>query len=114
MIGAYLIFLAVKLWRWTATANGVAFSASRVLLTTLLNPKAAIFALLIFPARPTPIARYYIGFALIASCLGAAWIVAGSLLARFANPRISSLAPRLCAVAVAAFAVAVVSSALMR
>jgi threonine/homoserine/homoserine lactone efflux protein len=113
-IAAYLIFLAIKLWRWTAAGDGLAFTVPRVLVTTLLNPKALIFALIVFPPQPTPIVPYFVGFVVMVVCVGASWILAGSLVTRFTSPRFSAVAPRLCAVAMAAFAFAVVSGVLSR
>lgn len=48
---AWVMFLAVKLWRMPGDAgegNGV--TARRVYLTTMLNPKALIFGLVLLPA----------------------------------------------------------------
>lgn len=48
---AWVMFLAVKLWRMPGEAgqgNGV--TARRVYLTTVLNPKALIFGLVLLPA----------------------------------------------------------------
>lgn len=113
-IAAYLLFLAVRLWRWSGDQGDLAFTVRRVFVTTLLNPKALIFAVLIFPQPPAPVLPYFAGFAAMVVSVGAAWVTAGSLLTRFTSPRLSFVAPRICAIAMAAFAAFVVSGALNR
>jgi threonine/homoserine/homoserine lactone efflux protein len=47
----WVMFLAVRLWRMPADAqNGGGVTAGRVYLTTVLNPKALIFGLVLLPA----------------------------------------------------------------
>jgi threonine/homoserine/homoserine lactone efflux protein len=47
----WVMALAVRLWRMPADAqNGSGVTASRVYLTTVLNPKALIFGLVLLPA----------------------------------------------------------------
>ena len=78
-------------------------------VTTLLNPKGLIFALFIFPPPPIPIVPYVLAFSAMVVAIGATWIVGGSLITRFTSPRFSVLVPRICACAMAAFAIVVVS-----
>jgi threonine/homoserine/homoserine lactone efflux protein len=111
-ITAYLIFLAVRLWRALPTDGGSAFTVRRVFVTTLLNPKALIFALVIFPPQPVPIALYFVAFSIMVVAVGTTWIVGGSLLTRLVSARFSLVAPRACAVALALFSIAVVSGLL--
>ncbi|GGF95670.1 hypothetical protein GCM10010924_24720 [Rhizobium wenxiniae] len=48
---AWVMFLAVRLWRMPGDAqNGSGVTAGRVYLTTVLNPKALIFGLVLLPA----------------------------------------------------------------
>ncbi|TNM66170.1 LysE family translocator [Aliirhizobium smilacinae] len=48
---AWVMFLAVKLWRMPGgAAGGSGVTAGRVYLTTVLNPKALIFGLVLLPA----------------------------------------------------------------
>jgi threonine/homoserine/homoserine lactone efflux protein len=108
-IAAYLLFLAVRLWRTAPDANVSAFTLRRVFVTTVLNPKALILALLIFPAPPAAVAVYTFGFSALVVAVGTGWVVTGSLISQFTKTRYSLVAPRVCAVALAAFAVAVVS-----
>ena len=112
-VAAYLLYLAVRLWR-TPLAGGTTFSLPRVFVTTLLNPKALIFALFIFPSSPTPVAPYFIAFCGMVLAVGASWVVGGSLIAGFTNSRVGAIVPRVCACAMAVFAIVVVSGALHR
>lgn len=65
-------------------------TAARVFLTTLGNPKSAIFAFLIFPAVPTP---YTFGlFAPISAAMALAWMMIGALIV---SPSSSPATPRL-------------------
>ncbi|SHG90076.1 Threonine/homoserine/homoserine lactone efflux protein [Kaistia soli DSM 19436] len=113
----YLAWSALTLWRGAATAGrGVhgAITVRRVFVTTLLNPKALLFAFVIFPPPGDPHlalqAPLFAGLMIgIASC----WIGFGRLLARSASgiatpARISQGA----AVAMSIFAVLIGSSAI--
>jgi threonine/homoserine/homoserine lactone efflux protein len=106
---AYLVFLAIRLWRAPLTAGASGFTLRRVFVTTLLNPKGLIFSLFIFPPPPTPIAAYFLAFSAMVVAIGATWVVAGSLIAQFTKPSFSVIVPRICACAMAAFAIVVVS-----
>jgi threonine/homoserine/homoserine lactone efflux protein len=111
-VAAYLVFLAIQLWRAPLTGSGSAFTVRRVFVTTLLNPKGLIFALFIFPPPPTPIALHVLAFSAMVVAVGATWIVGGSLITRFTNSSFGIIAPRICACAMAAFAIVVVSGLL--
>jgi len=71
-----------------AQANSATVGFRQVLLTTLVNPKAVIFALAVFPAQPysqqVPLLAL---FALITLGVGSSWIGLGMALARAATPR---------------------------
>ena len=108
-IAAYLVFLAIRLWRFSPTDGASAFTIRRVFLTTLLNPKGLIFALFIFPPQPTPIAVYTAAFSMMVVAVGTLWIVAGSLITQLTRARYTFVAPRICALALAVFAVVVAS-----
>jgi threonine/homoserine/homoserine lactone efflux protein len=111
-IATYLVFLAIRLWRVSRKGGVDAFTLRRVFLTTLLNPKGLIFALLIFPTQPTPIVGYFVGFSIMVVAVGAAWIVAGSLVNQLTRARYTVVAPRICALALAVFALVIVSGLL--
>jgi threonine/homoserine/homoserine lactone efflux protein len=85
---------------------------SRVGITTLLNPKALIFALVVFP--PTDLGRqtpYFIAFSIMVVCIGLGWVGIGALVARsrpdMATPRLVS---RLAATALGIFAATLLGS----
>ncbi len=111
-VTAYLVFLAIRLWQAPLNSSTSGFTLRRVFVTTLLNPKGLVFALFIFPPPPTPVVSYVLAFSVMVVAIGATWIVAGSLITRFTSPRFSVIVPRICACAMAAFAVVVVSGAL--
>ena len=106
---AYLAFLAIRLWQAPPNRGSTAFTVRRVFVTTLLNPKGFIFAIFIFPPPPTPIAAYFVAFSAMVVAVGATWIIGGWMLTRFAGSRFNLVAPRICACALAVFAIVVVS-----
>jgi threonine/homoserine/homoserine lactone efflux protein len=114
VVAAYLVLLAIRLWRAPLNAGTLSFTARRVFVTTLLNPKAFVFALFIFPAPPTPIVPYVLAFSAMVVAIGLAWIVSGALITRFTSSRFNVIAPRICACAMAAFAIVVVFGLLSR
>lgn len=83
---AYLAWSAVRLWR----AGGAALAgvpapatAARVFATTLLNPKALVFAFAIFPAgSPASFALHFAAFAAAVLAVSTGWIAAGAAIAR--------------------------------
>jgi threonine/homoserine/homoserine lactone efflux protein len=81
LVCAYLLFLSWKLWRSSAVPArpDAAISLGSVFLTTLLNPKALVFAYLLLPAgRIVDMTAWLIALlALIALC-GSAWIAIGA------------------------------------
>jgi threonine/homoserine/homoserine lactone efflux protein len=85
-ITIYVLYLARLLWRYRARelvgAMPVTFRA--VLLTTLLNPKAAVFAFLLLP--PTigllELAPWIAVMAAQIVAVGAAWLILGATLGR--------------------------------
>ena len=116
LASAYLAWTAVRLWRdGSAELMSVPAPASpaRLFLTTLLNPKALIFAFVIFPHTGlTALALYAAAFAALVAVIGGGWIVLGSLITRSsfgtATPRRIS---RVAAIALGVFATLIASSA---
>lgn len=109
-VGAYLLVLAVRLWRrgGAALATGAVVTSRQVFVTTLLNPKAIVFALGVVPfgAGRDIWPPYMLGFLLLLVLVAAAWIVAGAILGRAAGRRgWSAAVPRVGATAVGSFAV---------
>lgn len=91
----WLVFCATKLWRqarqhFDATATPVTFA--RVFLTTLVNPKALIFAFVIFPpAEPINLLGWLALFGMLTSAVALGWISLGAALARSAGGRLRPL-----------------------
>lgn len=85
-VTVYVLYLALLLWRYRARDVGevtpVTFRA--VLITTLFNPKAAIFAFLLLPAEVSGLAvlPWIAMVALQIVVAGSAWLVLGSTLGR--------------------------------
>jgi threonine/homoserine/homoserine lactone efflux protein len=85
----YILCLAVMLWRVNTRElrDGAAVTFSQVLLTTLLNPKALVFAFLLLPLHVGPLELLpWLGvIALQILTAGAAWITLGATLGRGAR-----------------------------
>ena len=108
---------AWRLWRSAGVsgAKPVSTSAADVLATTLVNPKALIFAFAIFPplGSVAEAAEVFARFAVLAAAGMTLWGLAGAALGRGATPRLGAAAvDRAGAVVLAAFSVAVVAMGL--
>ena len=106
-VAIYLGFLAVRLWRrGTEGLVGCRIVGPReVFLTTLLNPKALIFATGVIPLHQPGTASYLAAFSLAVVCISLAWIAFGVVVGRgtrFGLP--SSMVPRIGAAAIGIFA----------
>ncbi|KAA2235001.1 lysine transporter LysE [Salinarimonas soli] len=112
--GAYLARSSFVLWRGggagPASARVAVASPQRVLVTTLLNPKALVFAFGIFPTvDPLTAAPLFAGLVALAA-LG--WILVGAWLGRAAGaPGAAAGLARAAALAQGGFAAAVAGSA---
>lgn len=113
--GAYLLYLAVTLWRTrnVGTARGP-IGFRQIFLTTLLNPKGVLFALVIFPDAGAPLGRQlqcfavFIGICALA-CTG--WLILGAMVGRKASMFITPhRLQRGGAVVLALFAIVIVGS----
>jgi len=111
MVGAYLLWLAARLWQRGAVAvtAGQAVTTRQVFVTTLLNPKAIIFALGVVPFAHPSWPVYLLGFQGMLVAVAVAWIAVGALLGRAAAATGKArFVPRVGAAAVAAFALVLV------
>jgi threonine/homoserine/homoserine lactone efflux protein len=94
--GAYLIWSAVHLWREGSNAltSGEPVSFRRVFVTTLLNPKAVLFALVIIPylgeRKFAAAAPYLIAHAALVVAASLSWIGFGALVGAGARTRIDA------------------------
>jgi threonine/homoserine/homoserine lactone efflux protein len=104
-IGAYILIVAFELWRRRDTLEGApAIGFQRVFITTLLNPKAIVFAFGIIPLSQPHALLYvlaFVGFVLIAAV---SWILVGALIAGATAAHGNRLVSRLSAVVLVGFA----------
>jgi threonine/homoserine/homoserine lactone efflux protein len=80
-------------------------------VTTLLNPKALVFAFGIIPAEHPALWAYIAAFALTVPLIGFAWIVIGSLIGAASGERHAGLVRKIASVALVGFAALLVRSA---
>lgn len=102
--GVVLVLLAVRLWRrGTVERPGdgpgaPSIRAWHVFVTTLLNPKAAVFALGIIPHLGGPAPRlalpYVVAFVALLVAIASCWATLGALLHGRERPRVRPLAIR--------------------
>lgn len=106
LIGAYLLVVAFDLWRRRDLVDrplsGVRFE--RVFVTTLLNPKAIVFAFGVIPLSQPDAAPYVLAFLGFVAVAGLAWIAAGALVGRMTSPPAARAIPRASALVLTVFA----------
>jgi len=111
LAAAYLVVLAVGLWRWRLAQATRAVRAHQVLITTLLNPKAWLIALVLIPL-PVADARYWLVLTPLIPLIGSTWIAFGRLLRRSGSQGLTALIPKAASVTLGAFATILIVSAL--
>jgi threonine/homoserine/homoserine lactone efflux protein len=113
VVALYLAWIAIGLWLRGAqlTERGRPVTVQGVFVTTLLNPKALIFAISVIPAAGPQLPWYLAGFAAIVLGAGSAWILVGTLIGATAGERHAGLVPRIASVALAGFAGLLAASA---
>lgn len=113
-VAGYLGVVALGLWRSGAplAEQRDPVRARSVFVTTLLNPKALIFALTIIPAAHSQLVWFFVSFAVTVPLVGLAWIVAGRALGAAAGQAKAGLVRRIASVAQVGFAAWLVASAL--
>ncbi len=93
LAAAWVLLLAVRLWRLPKGAAQTSVTFARVLVTTLLNPKALIIGLVLLPGGPlAPRAALFAGLIVIAA---SAWLWLGAVLARRGATPTAGLSPLL-------------------
>ncbi len=116
-VGAYLFLLALRLWRHGAMAPGdtAEIRPRQVFVTTLLNPKAIIFALGVIPFGSAHVWAYLLGFLAVLAVVGVGWLLVGAGMGRMAiaGGR-AQVVPRVGAAAIGMFAIVIVVSPLLR
>jgi threonine/homoserine/homoserine lactone efflux protein len=107
IVAGYLAVLAIKLWQHAPSiaVDQRLIRFRDVFVTTLLNPKALLFALGIVPLRNAAVAWYLLAFCLLVAVIGSLWICLGLAIARgFVSESRKSVLPRMGAAVIAGFA----------
>lgn len=102
---AYLAWVAFRLWRQDTSLTGTTtVDAKAVFITTLLNPKALIFALSIIPAEHPALVWFFVAFAIAVPSVGLGWILVGRAIGAASGERHAGLVRRIASVALLGFA----------
>lgn len=109
--GTYLMILSVKLWTTAFRLERAVISLRQVFVTTLLNPKALVFALVIIPFGSPRGSLYFSIFLATVPIVGTLWIVAGSLLGRHSPPGYARSFPKAVSIVLAIMSATLISSA---
>lgn len=110
---AYLLVLAVRMWRFRQDAASVTVSFGRVFVTTLLNPKALIFSLVVIPTREPNAAAYLASFLVILPMIGSIWIAFGKMIGRSIGSGHHRLIPKIVSIALTCFTASLILNALV-
>lgn len=116
-VGLYLLWLAVKLWRkgGLMLGTGRVVTPPQIFVTTLLNPKAIVFALGVVPFGAASVWPYMAGFVVMLAAVALGWIALGAVIGGVAGKRgLTGLVPRVGAAAVASFALLIMAAPLLR
>ncbi|TCN36321.1 LysE family translocator [Sinorhizobium americanum] len=111
----WILFMAHALWTMKAhSASERPITAGQVFVTTLLNPKALIIALVIMPQLGLlAMLPWLLGFVALTLSAGSLWIAAGTLLARLPRRPVGPRLPRrIAAACLVAFSFGIAGSAL--
>jgi threonine/homoserine/homoserine lactone efflux protein len=109
--GAYVMLLAIKLWITPLRLTRAVISVRQVFVTTLLNPKASVFALVIIPFGSPRAALYFSAFMAIVPAVGMMWIATGSLLGRLTHPGYAKSFPKAASIVLAIMSAILIGSA---
>jgi threonine/homoserine/homoserine lactone efflux protein len=102
---AYLAWVAFRLWRQDASLTGAGtVDAKAVFITTLLNPKALIFALSVIPAEHPALVWFFVAFAVAVPSVGFCWILVGRAIGAASGEQHAGLVRRIASVALLGFA----------
>lgn len=111
-VALYLGWIAFKLWTRNASLTGDgAVTLRAVFVTTLLNPKALVFAFGIIPAAHPELWAFILAFAVTVPAVGLCWIVIGSLIGAASGERHAGLVRKVASVTLVGFAALLVRSA---
>jgi threonine/homoserine/homoserine lactone efflux protein len=110
--GVYLMVLAIKLWTTPFELARAVISMRQVFVTTLLNPKAFVFALAVIPFGSPQAELYFSAFMAIVPVLGTMWIVVGTLFGRHTPPSYVRAFPKAASIVLATMSATLMGSAL--
>jgi threonine/homoserine/homoserine lactone efflux protein len=111
-VALYLVWIAVALWRRNSSLTGEgAVTLRSVFLTTLLNPKALVFAFGIIPVEHPMVWAYVLAFAITLPLVGLAWIAIGSIVGAASGERHAGTVRKVASVTLVGFAALMVGSA---
>ena len=105
-VAVYLGWVAIRLWRrdTALTGEASAVSISSVFITTLLNPKALIFALTFIPAEHPQLLWFFVAFAVTVPSVGFGWILIGRAIGAASGEKHAGVVQRIASVALVGFA----------
>jgi threonine/homoserine/homoserine lactone efflux protein len=106
----YLLGLAVGLWRWRLASTTRAVRAHHVFITTLLNPKALLIALVLLPTTASADFRYWVALAVLIPSIGTGWIYLGRSVGKAAFRGLTAMIPRTASVILGVFAALLILS----
>jgi threonine/homoserine/homoserine lactone efflux protein len=109
---AYLSILAASLWRAARSPSAAAITLGRVFVTTLLNPKGLIVALVLIPPNDAATVPYMIEFSLLVPLLGSGWVALGHLFDRGTKGNYWAAVPKAASVGLVLFAFMMLASAI--
>jgi threonine/homoserine/homoserine lactone efflux protein len=109
--GAYLMYLSIRLWTTPFQITRAVISLRQVFVTTLLNPKALVFALVLIPFGSPRVSLYFSAFLAIVPAVGTMWIVMGSLLGRHTDPGYAKSFPKAASIVLAIMSTTLIGSA---
>jgi threonine/homoserine/homoserine lactone efflux protein len=108
LVGCYLLDSAIRLWNsgtLPQVGNAASISPRQVFLTTLLNPKAIMFALAVIPFTAPLLWAYVVAFLCLTAAVATVWILAGAAMGGMAAATgRSHIVPRVGATFVGIFA----------
>lgn len=119
LCATYLLLLAYRIGSLRQLASGTqraAVSCSALLTATLLNPKALIFASVVFPREAYSTAQFYscalLSFVLIVVPIGFVWAWLGQVVSSAPNHTLHRWVPKLIGLSLSSFAAYLTYSAL--
>ena len=108
-----MFWLAVRLWRTPLQDSGTPVRVYDVWLTTVLNPKAMLIALVLLPPLQPLGAAGLVTVAGLSLTTGTAWIVLGAVSGQLGGRTFSRLVPKATSVALVAFAFVITGAPLL-